>query len=141
MLSVIRRAPSAQPTAKNVCIFCQRQPVTTLRNIVFSRHFTSTVLSPTVNRVGRTSSNPTVTKTFLRDASTVSRQAEASAELIKEIRTEIEAHRQGLQKKKKSKEGEKKKTECKKESKEGEKRNEGNAPKAPKVRQRTRSKV
>ena len=141
MLSAIRRAPSAQPTAKNVCIFCQRQPVTSLRNIVLSRHFTNTVLNSTINRAGRTSLNPGVTKSFLRDASTVSRKAEASAELIKEIRTEIEAHRQGLQKKGKSKEGEKRKPESKKKLKEGEKKNEDDGPKAPPVRRKTRSKV
>ncbi|KAF8427298.1 mitochondrial protein Pet127-domain-containing protein [Tirmania nivea] len=108
MLSAIRRAPSAQPTAKNVCIFCQRQPVTTLRNIG-SRRFLSTVLSPAINRAGRTSSHPKITNISFRD----------------EMRTEIEAHRQGLQKKKKSK---------------GEQKNEDNAPKAPKVRQNVKTK-
>ncbi|KAF8457140.1 mitochondrial protein Pet127-domain-containing protein [Terfezia claveryi] len=132
MLSFIRRAPSAQPTAKDVCIFCQRQPVTTLRNIGLNSRFTSTVLSSTANRVvGRTSLNPKVARIFLRDASTVSRKAGASAELIKEIRTEIEAHRQGLQQKK-SIVGEKKSSEVKKKSTDREKKNKDNAPKAPK---------
>ncbi|RPB25373.1 Pet127-domain-containing protein [Terfezia boudieri ATCC MYA-4762] len=138
MLSSIRRAPSAQPAAKNVCIFCQRQPLTTLRNIGLNTRFTSTVLSSTASRIGRTSSNPKVKQILLRDASTMSTKAGASAELIKEIRTEVEAHRQGLQKKK-SKEGEKKSSEFKKKSMEGEKKNKDTAPKAPKVCKKTKT--
>ena len=94
-----------------------------------------------MNRVGAASPNPKVTKIFLRDASTVSRRAEASAELIKEMRTEIEAHWQGLLKSNRSKEGEKKKNESKKKSKESENKSQDNVPKAPKVRRKPRPQV
>ena len=84
-----------------------------------------------MNMVGGTSSS---------QKSTASRKTEASAELIKEIRTEIEAHRQGLQKKMTSKVGGKKNPGSKK-SKEGGKKNVDSVPKAPKVRRKLSSKV
>ncbi|KAF8471948.1 mitochondrial protein Pet127-domain-containing protein [Kalaharituber pfeilii] len=78
MLNAIRRASSLSLSANSsryVCIFCQRHPLTVASELGLARSFSS-------------------------NAST-STPVQPSAELIKEIRTEIEAHRQALLKKKK----------------------------------------
>lgn len=81
--------------------------------------------------------NLKATKAFPRDASTVSKKAEPSAELIKEIRTEIEAIRQ----KKKSKEGEKKKSEPANKPQVKSKKSGSTVPKAPQVGRKSSTKV
>lgn len=73
MLSVIRRAPSARPTNKYVCMFCHRYPLTAPSHLGFTR-------------LASTGTRP---------------KGQPSGELIKEIRTEIEAHRAGLKQKNK----------------------------------------
>lgn len=71
MLKIIRRASTAPSTTIYVCILCQR----------------NSTPSPSIIRTASTATKP-ITK------------AQAPPELVKELRAELEAHRQGLQKKK-----------------------------------------
>lgn len=74
MLKIIRRASTAPSTTIYVCILCQRYPTPSITSLSIIRTV-STAIKPIP-------------------------KAQAPPELVKEIRAELEAHRQGLQKKK-----------------------------------------